>query len=221
MIVTKTDFEKMIFFSDPDNIGNTETYYKLRIGNEYIDQYGDHKIVPSGASIVIPKLSGMIVCTKEQVRLDGKHIAKFDLRIEHAVNGLFFQAGTQIKPFYSGILWGYIINFSDKDIAFTPDKDVLFDIEFYEISGSAGLPANRDIIWRLGQAIDLGKVKSKERILAFSKAAEKLPHMVTKSELSSYATIGIMVLAMLFAAFFGFISSFLDFFGWLGKTLKT
>ncbi|HAQ02365.1 hypothetical protein A2467_02330 [Candidatus Nomurabacteria bacterium RIFOXYC2_FULL_36_8] len=91
----------------------------------------------------IPAHSSIIFSTFEQVKLPGNIVGRFDLRIKWALQGLEFQAGTQIEPYYTGRLFGHIKNTTNREILI-PFKERLLTVEFTYTSEMADIPIEKN-----------------------------------------------------------------------------
>lgn len=156
----------LILFDDPTDIDEdcySNASYDFRIGEKFavpkdngsciLDMSHPQQSCPyfkldepqiqscrsSNNVIRIPTHSSIIFSTFEQVNLPGNIVGRFDLRIKWALQGLEFQAGTQIEPYYNGRLFGHIKNTTNREILI-PYKERLLTVEFSYTSEMADIP---------------------------------------------------------------------------------
>lgn len=125
--------------------------YDLRLGAEYVmidagDQGHQLQIgnCEVNGMITIQPYASAIVSAYELVALPDNVAGRFDLRIQHALEGLIVQRGTQIEPGYDGPLFALIHNISNqrKTLKFRDYTTRPFTIEFTYTSQRTIPPPN-------------------------------------------------------------------------------
>lgn len=91
------------------------------------------KEINTVTEIDIKPFSTILFSTYETIKLPNNVVGRFDLRVKHAVKGLFLQVGTQVEPCTNGKLYGLLLNFSNETIHLR-EEDQLFTIEFHYLN---------------------------------------------------------------------------------------
>ena len=100
--------------------------YKLRIGDEYsiggkivplVDEPGKNKIV-------IPPFAVAIIKTLETINMPRFLIARWNIQVSKAYEGLVWVGGPQVDPGYVGYLFCPIYNLRDKEVELTMGKSI-------------------------------------------------------------------------------------------------
>ncbi len=125
------------------------TSYDLRLGAEYVTPSLDGQLVihrcDGNGMVTIAPFATAIVSTYESVALPNNVVGRFNLRIQHALEGLIVQMGTQVEPQYEGPLIALLHNISDhpKTLKFRDYDTRPFTIEFSYTSQPAAAPDPR------------------------------------------------------------------------------
>ncbi|MGD1081958.1 MAG: hypothetical protein ABR881_26875 [Candidatus Sulfotelmatobacter sp.] len=95
--------------------------------------------------LTIEPFATSIVSTYEKVALPGNVVGRFNLRVQHAFEGLIVQMGTQVEPNYEGQLYALLHNISDrpKTLKFRDYETRPFTIEFSYTSQPSRPPEPR------------------------------------------------------------------------------
>jgi deoxycytidine triphosphate deaminase len=123
--------------------------YDLRLGAEYVMPRRDGQLVISdcraNGMLTIAPFATSIVSTYELVALPSNVVGRFNLRIQHALEGLIVQMGTQVEPNYEGRLFALLHNITNrpKTLKFRDYETRPFTIEFSYTSQPAPPPAER------------------------------------------------------------------------------
>ncbi len=123
--------------------------YDLRLGAEYVMPSKDGQLVISNCEangmLTIGPFATSIVSTYESVALPSNVVGRFNLRIQHALEGLMVQMGTQVEPNYEGPLYALLHNISDrpKTLKFRDYDTRPFTIEFSYTSQPSRPPEER------------------------------------------------------------------------------
>jgi hypothetical protein len=110
--------------------------FDLRLGSEYVTprKDGQFKVGRCGKNgmLTIEPFSTAIVSTYECVKLPNNVVGRFNLRIDHALDGLIVQMGTQVEPEYEGPLFALLHNISGqpRNLKFRDYDTRPFTIEF-------------------------------------------------------------------------------------------
>lgn len=125
------------------------TSYDLRLGAEYVMPTRDgqlviHSCIDNGMLTIAP-FGTSIVSTYEWVALPSNVVGRFNLRVQHAFEGLLVQMGTQVEPNYNGPLYALLHNISNrpKTLKFRDYDTRPFTIEFSYTSQPSRLPDER------------------------------------------------------------------------------
>lgn len=132
---------------DDDDRCYSHASYDLRLGSDYMmphesDDSGQRvfRNCEENGLITIPPFASVIISTYESVVLPNNVAGRFDLRIDHALEGLLAQMGTQVEPGYNGRLFALVHNISAeaKSIKYRDYETRPFTIEFHYTS----MPSN-------------------------------------------------------------------------------
>lgn len=89
--------------------------YELRVGDEYV-LGGERKELKRNAEIRIPPFNVVVVKTEETINLPRFLIARWNIRVKWAYDGLLWVGGPQVDPGWVGHLFCPIYNLSDKQV---------------------------------------------------------------------------------------------------------
>jgi deoxycytidine triphosphate deaminase len=144
--------KKLIQVPDPER-EESQCYqpasYDLRLGAQYAVPNDEGDLEISNCEITgrltIPAFGTAIVSTYETVALPDNVVGRFNLRVQHALEGLIVQMGTQVEPHYEGPLFALLHNVSDspKTLKFRDFDTRPFTIEFSYTSRPASNPDPR------------------------------------------------------------------------------
>lgn len=89
--------------------------YELTVGNEYVLEGGRKELMKDG-EIRIPSFSVVVIKTSETVNLPRFLIARWNIRVKWAYEGLLWVGGPQVDPGWVGHLFCPLYNLSDKEV---------------------------------------------------------------------------------------------------------
>jgi deoxycytidine triphosphate deaminase len=89
--------------------------YELTIGDEYVIG-GERKELNKDGEIRIPPFNVVVVKTAETINLPRFLIARWNVRVRWAYEGLLWVGGPQVDPGWVGHLFCPLYNLSDKDV---------------------------------------------------------------------------------------------------------
>lgn len=98
---------------NPDNL--KPAGYELTIGDEYV-LGGDRKQLSKDGEIRIPPFNVVVIKTAETINLPRFLIARWNIRVRWAYEGLLWVGGPQVDPGWVGHLFCPLYNLSDKTV---------------------------------------------------------------------------------------------------------
>jgi deoxycytidine triphosphate deaminase len=89
--------------------------YELTVGDEYVLE-GERKELMKDGEIRIPSFSVVVIKTSETINLPRFLIARWNIRVKWAYEGLLWVGGPQVDPGWVGHLFCPLYNLSDKEV---------------------------------------------------------------------------------------------------------
>ena len=91
--------------------------YELSVGETFTINGETRRLDPTGIeSIVIPPFGVVIVQTLERLNMPNSLIARWNIRVTWAYQGLLWVGGAQVDPGFCGFLFCPLYNLSDQDV---------------------------------------------------------------------------------------------------------
>lgn len=90
--------------------------YELTVGDEYFRGGEYHSLEKENGKIVIPPFEVAVIKTRERVCLPRFMIARWNIKVSQAYNGLLWVGGPQVDPGYKGFLFCPLYNLSDQTV---------------------------------------------------------------------------------------------------------
>lgn len=103
--------------------------YELSVGDEYVIG-GERRDLKPGGTIRIPPFNVVVIKTDETINLPRFLIARWNVRVKWAYQGLLWVGGPQVDPGWVGHLFCPLYNLSDKEVELRAgDPIALMDFE--------------------------------------------------------------------------------------------
>jgi len=97
--------------------------YELAVGDEYV-LGGERKELSISGTIRIPPFNVVVIKTEETINLPRFLIARWNIRVKWAYEGLLWVGGPQVDPGWVGHLFCPIYNLSDKEVVLRPGDPI-------------------------------------------------------------------------------------------------
>lgn len=186
--------------------------YELTIGDEYVLQ-GERRDLRKDADIRIPSFSVVVVKTVETINLPRFLIARWNIRVRWAYEGLLWVGAPQVDPGWVGHLFCPLYNLSDKEVVLRyGDAIALMDfVTTTPFKPGTSVPYGRPPQRALLEEYRAAELKS----ALYSQANERITKIEedTKNRINSiekryefFIASGLVILAILFAALAVFVT---------------
>ncbi len=90
--------------------------YRLTVGSRY-GLGGHRETLGASQTIVVPPFQVVVIETRETLNLPRDMIARWNIKVSRAYQGLFWAGGPQVDPGYQGHLFCPIYNLSNREVA--------------------------------------------------------------------------------------------------------
>lgn len=115
--IEKYAMDNSVKLIDPFNRSNLKpASYKLTIGDECSIGGKYKKLQKCDNKIIIPPFEVVIIKTKEEINMPSFLIARWNIKVSLAYQGLLWVGGPQVDPGYKGNLFCPIYNLSDQEV---------------------------------------------------------------------------------------------------------
>lgn len=122
--IEKYSMDPSINLISPYNHDNLKpASYKLTIGDEY-SIGGKYRKLTKDDRIVVQPFDVVIIKTKEELHMPRDLIARWNIRVTLAYEGLLWVGGPQVDPGYEGNLYCPIYNLSDQEVILEMDESI-------------------------------------------------------------------------------------------------
>jgi deoxycytidine triphosphate deaminase len=186
--------------------------YELTIGDEYVLE-SERKDLKKDGEIRIPSFSVVVIKTAETINLPRFLIARWNIRVRWAYEGLLWVGGPQVDPGWVGNLFCPLYNLSDKTVVLRfGDPIALMDF----VTTTPFKPGQSQPYPRPPKRVLLEEYNAAElKSALYSQAKERITQIEedTKNRINSiekryefFFGSGLVILAILFAALAVFVT---------------
>jgi len=192
---------------DPFNRDNLKpAAYELTVGDEFSigGKIGELKDNLHNNKITIPSFQVVVIKTGETINLPLFIIARWNIKVSKAYEGLLWVGGPQVDPGYVGHLYCPIYNLSDKDVIIKMNEPIAV-IDFVKTTpfiAHLSKPYNRPPKRILFEEYKPELLKSalfsqaKERVDEMEKRLVKMENKINTSQMVIFTVIAIIIAAL-------------------------
>ena len=139
--------------------------YRLSIGDEYYLGGVRYRLQCSQDSIIIPPYEVAIIKTTEYLKIPWFLIARWNIRVSHAYDGLLWVGAAQVDPGYEGYLSCPIYNLSNKPIQLFRGENIAL-IDFVKTTKSNGdeIKTIKHHFGDFGRHLESGLLSNREQV---------------------------------------------------------
>jgi len=186
--------------------------YELTVGDEYVLE-GERKELKKDGEIWIPSFSVVVIKTSETINLPRFLIARWNIRVRWAYEGLLWVGGPQVDPGWVGHLFCPLYNLSAKTVVLRyGDPIALMDfVTTTPFNASESQPYKRPpkrVLLEEYNAVELKSAlysQAKERITQIEEDTKNRINSIEKRYEFFFGS-GLVILAILFAALAVFVT---------------
>jgi deoxycytidine triphosphate deaminase len=174
--------------------------YRLTVGCRY-SLGGERKTLADSDEIKIPPFQVAVIQTRETLNLPRDMIARWNIKVSLAYEGLIWAGGPQVDPGYEGHLFCPIYNLSNKPVTLAYGAEIAV-IDFVTTTAYLGnAPAKferppKSLLFEDYPTLQSGPSDAWEKIRRFESRIEKVDERITIYGGFALALIGIIIAAL-------------------------
>lgn len=173
--------------------------YRLTVGGRY-SLGGKRETLTESEEITIPQFQVAVIQTRETLNLPRDMIARWNIKVSLAYEGLIWAGGPQVDPGYEGYLFCPIYNLSNKPVTLAYAAEIaVIDFVTATAFGRGAMAFNRppkSLLFEDYPTLQSGLSDTLEKIQRFESRIEALDTKVTFYGGLSVALIGIIIAAL-------------------------
>ena len=180
--------------------------YRLTVGSRY-SLGGKRQTLGESEEITIPQFQVAVIQTRETLNLPRNMIARWNIKVKRAYEGLIWAGGPQVDPGYVGHLFCPIYNLSNEPVTLAYGAEIaVIDFvtttpfkESYENRVEFGRPP-KDLLFEDYPTLESGPFKIWDKIQGFESRIEKIDTRTWAIGGFAVTLIGIIIAALSFMA---------------------